>query len=76
MTRTDLVGRNLYDSIAWLFEVHLKEDDDPEYNYALLIGNEDSPIRIELWKDEPNFDTPADKIWYADVKLDKDCNTF
>lgn len=73
MTREDPVGSKPFDSIEWLFETHLRETDTGEYNFAVLYGpNENAPIRIELWRDEPNFDQLADKIWYHDVKIDED----
>lgn len=67
MTRTDehLGATDTYDSINWIYEVHLKQPDTGIYNYAMFYGyNEDSPDRIKFWKDEPDFDTPPDYIWY------------
>lgn len=59
-----------FDSIKWLFETHLREEDTGEYNYAVLTGhNEDAPITIELWREEPQVNQLADKIWYHDVKI-------
>lgn len=44
MTRQDAeIGEGLYDSIAWIFEVHINEPDTKEYNFAVLHGNEDCP---------------------------------
>jgi len=62
MTRGDEnVGMGRFDSIAWIYETHLKIEDEFKYNYAILIGyNEDSPYEIMLWKDEPRFDQKPD----------------
>ena len=65
MTRKDEgVGEGLTDSIAWIFDVHIQEADNKEYNYAVLTGNEDAPEKIELWRDKPNFDTVPDRVWF------------
>lgn len=64
MTRKDAnVGEGVFDSIAWIFETRLKETDNQEFNFAMLYGNEDCPRKIELWRDEPLFDTPPDRVW-------------
>lgn len=68
MTRKDEgVGEGSYDSIAWIFSQHLKEADTGEFNYAVLTGNEDAPQRIELWRTEPNYDTPPDRVWTSNA---------
>ncbi len=61
ITRFDEVGAGFFDSIAWAFEKYGKGD-NAFFNYGMIVGNEDSPERIELWKSEPNWDTPADLI--------------
>lgn len=65
LTRHDDIGATRdYDSIKWLYDTHLHELDTDEYHYAMLHGaNEDSPIKVELWKAEPNWNTPPDKIY-------------
>ncbi len=64
LTRKDTdVGVGEYDSIQWLFDVHLKRPDTHEYNFALLHGNEDSPQKIELWREEPDYNTRPDVTW-------------
>lgn len=66
MTRADEVGSGPYDSIAWLFDQHIKEQDTGEFNYALVhCVNEDSPRRVEFFRDEPDFDTVPDRVWFA-----------
>jgi hypothetical protein len=61
ITRFDEVGAGFFDSIAWAFEKYGKGD-NVFFNYGMIVGNEDSPERIELWKTEPNWNTPADLI--------------
>lgn len=64
LTRKDTVGHwQPYDSIAWALEVHLKEPDTGEYNYGILHGNEDCPLRIQLWKKDPEWKDPCDRDW-------------
>jgi hypothetical protein len=65
LTRNDLgVGEGAFDSIAWLFETHLREADIPEMQSAVLHGNEDSPDRIELfYAAEPLWNAAPDKVW-------------
>lgn len=67
MTRNDEgVGEGPFDSIAWIFETHIKQPDTREFNYALFYGwHEDSPIRIELWREEPKYahNTRPDMVW-------------
>jgi len=43
---------NSVDDMSWLFDTHLKENKEfyPEYNSAILYGNEDCPEKIELYK--------------------------
>jgi hypothetical protein len=52
-----------FDSIKWVIETHLKEMDTGEFHYGILHGNEDAPLKIELWKQDPNWDHPADRTW-------------
>lgn len=67
LTRQDTnVGARSFDSIEWAFETHLQMNDSGAYNFALLFGNEDAPSMIQFWRNEPNFDTPADFIWKQD----------
>lgn len=65
MTRKDEgVGEGVFDSIAWIFETHLQhQSNGAEFNFAMLTGNEDAPEKIELWREEPNYDRPPDKVW-------------
>jgi hypothetical protein len=65
LTRSDEgVGAGVYDSIAWAFEVHLKEPDDPAIKSAILYGNEDAPEKIEFFDAEnpEHYATPY-KTW-------------
>lgn len=68
MTRADAeLGQGLYDSIAWIFEVHVKTPDTGEYNSAVLHGNEDCPETIQLWRDSsPNFGALPDAVYVFD----------
>jgi hypothetical protein len=51
LTRKDKhVGTGLFDSIAWAFEVHVKQPDLGVFRSALLYGNEDAPERIEFYR--------------------------
>lgn len=73
LTREDNVGSRPFDSINWLFETHIKEPDCDEYHYAMLVGNnEDSPERIDLWREEPDWNSHADRVWYASVANGKE----
>lgn len=64
LTRKDTdVGAGTFDSIKWAIEEHMKEKDDGTYNYGTLEGNEDSPTRIRLWKQDPQWKTPPDRTW-------------
>jgi hypothetical protein len=70
LTRHDEVGAAPYDSIKWAFEVHLHEQDTGEFNFAVLHGNEDAPIRIQFWRDEaPLWRNPPDKDWKPEPRL-------
>lgn len=66
MTRTDSgVGDGVFDSIAWIHEVHLRIPDKGKFNSAVLFGNEDAPERIHLWKsDIPTYGDAPDYTWY------------
>lgn len=64
LTRHDAgEGVGLFDSIRWAFDVHVKQPDDGEYNFAVLYGNEDSPDRIDLWANEPQVGVAPRLIW-------------
>ncbi len=63
LTRSDAVGAKPYDSIKWALEVHIKQPDTGEFNYGILHGNEDAPLRIQLWKADPEWKTPCDLDW-------------
>jgi hypothetical protein len=64
LTRSDKgVGVGATDSIKWAIETHLHEKDTGEYNYGILHGNEDAPLRIQLWKQDPEWQTPCDRDW-------------
>ena len=65
LTRRDTdVGAGSFDSIAWAYEVHLKEPDPRTYNFAILHGNDDCPFRIQFWKEEaPLYRLPPDRDW-------------
>jgi hypothetical protein len=64
LTRKDLnVGVGAYDSIKWAIETHMKEADTGEFHYGVLHGNEDAPLRIQLWREDPNWNTPCDRDW-------------
>lgn len=70
LTRQDEVNKwQPYDSIKWAIETHLKETDTGEFNYGILHGNEDSPLRIQLWKEDPNWKTPCDRDWRPPTTL-------
>src|SRR6266404_67524 len=64
LTRKDHVGVTPFDSIAWAFEVHLKEKDTGEFNYAVLFGNEDCPDEIVFYREtNPNWNSPDGRVW-------------
>lgn len=66
MTRKDEgLGEGLYDSIAWAFEVHICKADTKEFNFAIAYENNSGLFKIELWRKEPQYNTPADFIWTA-----------
>lgn len=70
LTRRDTVGTGRWqphDSIKWALETHLKEPDTGIYNYGILHGNEDCPLRIQLWKTDPEWKTPCDRDWRPPV---------
>ena len=59
LTRHDSVGTDSFDSIHWVFEVHITPlykahgmdvRDVDEFHFAILHGNEDAPSKIELWR--------------------------
>ena len=64
LTRHDSVGCEPYDSIAWAFEIHVKQPDTRVYNAAVLYGNEDAPSRIEFYTSPTPLVTDAPAfIW-------------
>lgn len=65
LTRHDPdVGVGAFDSIAWAYEVHLKEPDPHTYKFAILHGNEDCPFRIQFWREEaPLYRHPPERDW-------------
>jgi hypothetical protein len=69
LTRTDdNVGVGLYDSIAWAYEVHVKQPDPRSYNAAILYGNEDAPERIDFYTSpEPLVTDKPAFIWMPEV---------
>ena len=82
LTRKDTdVGAGEFDSIKWAIETHMKEKDDGTYNHGVLEGNEDSPTQIRLWKQDPQWKTPPDRVWTpctcdhsaSDVVIDPYC---
>jgi hypothetical protein len=68
LTRKDAdLGEGLFDSIAWAYEVHVKEPDPRVYNFAILHGNEDAPSKIEFFVQEnPNVDDVASWVWLSE----------
>jgi hypothetical protein len=68
LTRSDHVGVEPYDSIKWALDVHIKQPDTGEFNYGILHGNEDAPLRIQLWKQDPDWRQPCDLDWKPEVK--------
>jgi len=70
LTRKDEnVGVGEFDSIAWAFEVHVKQPDRPELQFAVMHGhNEDAPDYIDFYQQaEPSyFDVPA-LTWRAEA---------
>lgn len=64
LTRQDNFGnKDLFDSIKWAIETHVKEPDTGVYNFAVLYGSEDSPDRIDFYTDEPTVNAPPRRIW-------------
>jgi hypothetical protein len=63
--KDDGVGDGLFDSIAWLFDVHLKEKDNKRIKSAVVYGqNEDSPERVDLFlKHSPLVTDMPIRIW-------------
>lgn len=65
LTRKDAdCGVGLFDSIKWALE-KFNLNDDKIFNFALLHGNEDSPVKIEFWKEEPKINSIPDFIIHA-----------
>lgn len=70
LSRTDKVGCEPFDSIAWAFEVHVKTPDDKRYNFAELFGNEDSPEKIVFYTVNTHRHTEElELIWYRDKEV-------
>ncbi len=65
------VGVGVYDSIAWAFEVHLKEPDNKKYKSAVMYGyNEDSPDRIDFYTvASPKVDSKIARVWFPIDRL-------
>jgi len=63
LSRADQIGGTAFDSIAWALDVHIKKPDTRIYNYGILHGNEDAPLRIQLWREDPEWTTPCDLDW-------------
>lgn len=62
--KDDNVGEGLFDSIEWAFSEHLKEPDNPEFNAAILYGNEDAPDRIDFYREaEPLITSKVARVW-------------
>jgi len=49
---TYLTRKDPDDSIKWLYEVHLKQEDTHIHNFAILYDSEDAPQKVELYKSE------------------------
>lgn len=60
--RTTLIATP--EDVKWLREVHLPKD-APQFRYAVLTGNEDCPIRVEL-RSSNRIDVPAVAIYESD----------
>jgi len=64
LTRTDEVGSTPFDSIAWVFDTHVRLPDTGVYHFAILHGNEDSPSVIEFYHNPaPNYNDKPDLVW-------------
>lgn len=64
LTRKDeFMPPETFDSIKWAIEVHMGERDMGTYNYGILHGNEDCPLKIQLWKKDPEWKDPPDRTW-------------
>ena len=67
LTRSDVVGSGLFDSVEWAMEVHAKKSDCGQFNSAVLHGNEDCPERIDFYRSaEPDYDDSPDWTWEDD----------
>jgi hypothetical protein len=66
MTRKDdEVGVGEFDSIAWLFGVHINEPDNPAIKSALVYGSESSPERVDLYtQEEPWVTDDPVRTWH------------
>lgn len=69
LTRKDVEsGGGLYDSIAWVFEAHVKWPDTGAYNSAILYGNEDAPERIDFYESaSPAINSIPSCTWFPSV---------
>lgn len=59
------------EDIAWLLSVHIpKEYHGPQYQTAMLYGNEDCPVWVELWleaSEDVMVDTKPALVWHNPV---------
>lgn len=68
LTRSDDVGCEPYDSIAWALETHVKQPDGGTFKAAVLIGTEDAPECIHFYDHaEVTVDSVPRLTWYADA---------
>lgn len=70
-----------YDSIEWLYEVHLKQRDNKKVKSAIITGNEDAPEKVELFLTKmPKYNAKPYKIYvsndYGDLKLKNPSGSF
>ena len=64
ITRKDTnVGVGEFDSIAWAFEVHVKQTDTRYFNSAILRGNEDSPEEIHFFRSANPLNEAKSTVW-------------
>ena len=66
------VGAGFFDSIKWAIETHMGEKDTGEFNYGILHGNEDAPLKIDLWRKDPEWRDPPDRSWDPTKQLTPD----
>lgn len=70
LTRKDAdLGVGNFDSIAWVFEVHVKELDNSEFNSAVLYGDENAPEAIDFFREvEPLITSHVARHWVPETK--------